>query len=488
MKRSISLRLSAMFAAVSLIVFTLTGTGLFLLMQHQLFNELRETLDARARIAGLIVTHASDVKKWAFVQEKLHDLSPADSRMHYYVEAADPLFRFGAPIAGKVTGDVGPNYRLVRPAGYNYDLIVTSMTLPANGERPEVKLVVASDCMRTESMLRRFGIALGVLIVLSTIAVALLSRAVTRFGLAPLTRLSREAAQLSPSNRRQRLHAGELPEELHELATSFNGALERLDKAYERLESFNADVAHELRTPVSILIGQTQVALTRDRSVVQLQQTLQSNLEEFERLRVIVNDMLFLSRSDRGERATELTEVSLRAEVERMLEFLEIPLEEAQLSVQVRGDAHAWVNTSLIGRAMSNLFVNAIQHSPPGTVLQSTIAPQDGHVEIAVSNPGEPLDPVVREHIFDRFYRIQEARSNSHENHGLGLSIVKAVAEMHGGTVFVRSANGVNTFGFSVAAHVGAAMGDAAGSASVVPVAPDAARQGRAGLPLHVSS
>ncbi|MEM5403012.1 MULTISPECIES: heavy metal sensor histidine kinase [Paraburkholderia] len=478
MKRSISLRLSAMFAAVSLIVFTLTGAGLFFLMQRQLFNELRETLDTRARIASLIVSHAPDVQKWAFVQEKLRDLSPADSRMHYYVEGPDPRFRFGTPIVGKVTGDVGPNHLLVRPPGCSYDIITTTFIVPASGDRPQVKLVVGSDCVRTEGMLRRFGIALGVLIALSTIAVALLSRAVTRFGLAPLTRLSREASQLSPSNRRQRLHSDELPEELHELATSFNGALERLDKAYERLESFNADVAHELRTPVSILIGQTQVALTRDRSVEQLQQTLQSNLEEFERLRVIVNDMLFLSRSDRGERATDLTEVSLRSEIERMLDFLEMPLEEAQLRVEVQGDARAWVNTSLIGRAVSNLFVNAIQHSQSGTTLRATVAPQNGHVEIAVSNPGEPLDPVTREHIFDRFYRIQEARSNSHENHGLGLSIVKAVAEMHGGTVFVRSADGVNTFGFSVAVD--------GAEAPEAPVA-GIARQGRAGVPLHVS-
>lgn len=479
MKRSISLRLSAMFAAVSLIVFTLTGAGLFLLMQRQLFNELRETLDTRARIANLIVAHAPNVEKWAFVQEKLRDLSPADSRMHYYVEGPDPRFRFGSPIVGKVTGDVGPNHLRVRPPGSSYDIITSTYIVPASGERPEVKLVVGTDCVRTEGMLRRFGMVLGVLIVLSTIVVALLSRAVTRFGLAPLTRLSREAAQLSPSNRRQRLHSDALPEELHELATSFNGALERLDKAYERLESFNADVAHELRTPVSILIGQTQVALTRDRSVEQLQQTLQSNLEEFERLRVIVNDMLFLSRSDRGERAADLAEASLRAEIERMLDFLEMPLEEAQLRVQVQGDARAWVNTSLIGRAVSNLFVNAIQHSQPGTTLCATVAPQDGHVEIAVSNPGEPLDPVVREHIFDRFYRLQEARSNSHENHGLGLSIVKAVAEMHGGSVFVRSADGVNTFGFSVAVD--------GGDAQQSPVDAGIVRQGRAGLPLHVS-
>ncbi|HEY1607840.1 MAG TPA: heavy metal sensor histidine kinase [Paraburkholderia sp.] len=478
MKRSISLRLSAMFAAVSLVVFTLTGTGLFMLMQRQLFNELRETLDTRARIAALIVSHAPTVEKWAFVQEKLGDLSPADSRMHYDVEGPDPRFRFGSPIVGTLRGSAGRNHQLVRQPGRNYDVILTTYIVPAAGDRPEVKLVVGTDCERTEMMLRRFGIALAVLILLSTIAVALLSRAVTRFGLAPLTRLSREAAQLSPSNRRQRLHAHALPEELHELATSFNGALERLDRAYERLESFNADVAHELRTPVSILIGQTQVALTRDRSVLQLRQTLQSNLEEFERLRVIVNDMLFLSRSDRGERASDLTEVSLRDEMSRMLEFLEMPLEEAQLGVALHGDARARVNTSLFGRAMSNLFVNAIQHSPPGTSLQVTITPQRGHVEIAVSNPGEPIDAVAREHIFDRFYRLQEARSNSHENHGLGLSIVKAVAEMHGGTVFVRSAEGVNTFGFSVAVDDDSSRGKPES---------DSPRGSRGGLPLHAS-
>lgn len=478
MKRSISLRLSAMFAALSLVVFTLTGAGLYLLVKKQLFDEARETLDARVRIAALVVVHAPDTTKWTFVEHKLQDLTPADSRMNYAVEGPDPRFRFGTPIEGRVRGSLGPNHVLVRPPGRHFDMLVTRFPVPASGERPAVELVVASDLERTELLLSRFGMVLGLLIAGSTLAVALLSRAVTRFGLAPLTRLSREAAQLSPSNRRQRLHADRLPEELHELATSFNGALERLDKAYGRLESFNADVAHELRTPVSILIGQTQVALTRDRTVLQLRQTLQSNMEEFERLRVIINDMLFLSRSDRGERATDLAEVSLRAEVERMLDFLDMLLEEAQLRVDIDGDARARINTSLIGRALINLIVNAIQHSPAGATLQVAIVPRNGQVEIAVSNPGAPLDPVVSEQIFDRFYRIQAARSNSRENHGLGLSIVKAVAEMHGGTVFMRSADGLNTFGFSVAVD---------GQTTETTGDTRSDRVTRTGLPLHAS-
>jgi two-component system heavy metal sensor histidine kinase CusS len=95
--------------------------------------------------------------------------------------------------------------------------------------------------------------------------------------------------------------------ELEDLTVAFNGALGRLEDAWQQLEGFNADVAHELRTPLANLIGGTQVALSRPRSAAEFQETLQSNLEELERLRSIVNDMLFLARADQGEAATGLT-------------------------------------------------------------------------------------------------------------------------------------------------------------------------------------
>jgi two-component system heavy metal sensor histidine kinase CusS len=280
--------------------------------------------------------------------------------------------------------------------------------------------------------------------------VLLLSYSVTRIGLAPLTRLTKDASEVSPNNRSQRLNTASLPLELNDLANSFNGALERLDGAYGRLESFNADVAHELRTPVTILIGQTEVALTRNRSVDDLRHTLQSNLEEFERMRAIINDMLFLARADQGERATGLVEVSLAAEVARTLEFLEIPFEEAQVRAVSRGDAMALVNRSLFGRACTNLLMNAIQHCAPHDTVRVTIVREEDKIRIAVSNPGAPIDPSTLDHLFDRFYRAEESRTNSRENHGLGLAIVKAIAEMHRGTVAVESAVGINTFAFSV--------------------------------------
>ncbi|KVL21468.1 heavy metal sensor histidine kinase [Burkholderia sp. MSMB1826] len=451
MKRSIALRLSAMFGIVSLLVFTLVGCGLFVMMERQLLAELRATIDTRAKVAQMIVSHATTAARGRLMQEKLADLEPPDGSTRYQVDSLDADFRFGHPVDGVPDGKPFGAFQQYALNNSSYNVMTKTIAIAGSGERPDVKLIVASSCERTQRMLRRFAWTLAALIATATVVTLLLSRAVARFGLAPLDRLSQDAASVSATNRRQRLHTDALPTELRDLATSFNGALERIQQTYARLEAFNADVAHELRTPISILIGQTQVALTsRDRSVERMRQTLQSNLEEFERLRVIINDMLFLSRSDRGERATDLKDVSLADEVRRMLDFLEIPLDEAQLRAELHGDARAAVDPSLFRRAMTNLLINAIQHSAPGATLNVTITRRDTLVEMAVSNPGEPIDPVRRSHVFERFYRLEEARANSKENHGLGLSIVKAVAEMHGGGVFVSCSGGVNTFGFSV--------------------------------------
>ncbi|RQR49420.1 HAMP domain-containing protein [Burkholderia sp. Bp9125] len=454
MRRSIALRLSAMFGIVSFLVFTLVGVGLFVMMERQLFAELRATLDTRAKVVEMIVSHATTPARWHITQEKLADLEPPDGSTHYQVDSANPAFRFGRPPNGTPHGAPFGAFQRYRLNDSSYDVMTKTVTVAGSGERPDLTLIVATSCERTQRMLRRFGWTLAALIALATGITLLLGRAVARFGLAPLDRMSQDAAAIGSANRQQRLQTDALPAELCDLAASFNGALERIQQAYERLEAFNADVAHELRTPVSILIGQTQVALTsRDRSVERMRQTLQSNLEEFERLRVIVNDMLFLSRSDRGERASDLKDVSLADEVRRMLDFLEIPLDEAQLRAELHGDARASVDPSLFRRAMTNLLINAIQHTAPGGMLQVTITRRNTLVEVSVANPGAPIDVAQRAHMFERFYRLEEARANSTENHGLGLSIVKAVAEMHGGSVFVACAGGVNTFGFSVAAQ-----------------------------------
>jgi two-component system heavy metal sensor histidine kinase CusS len=297
--------------------------------------------------------------------------------------------------------------------------------------------------------LHDFVIALTVISLCGIACVAMLGYWVSGFGLRPLVRLCAGAQGLNARNLSQRLDAPAVSE-LAPLTASFNGALDRLEAAYAQLEGFNADVAHELRTPIGNIIGATQVALTRERSKAELEETLQSNLEELERLRAIVNDMLFLARADRGETANGLAQASLAAEVHKTIEFLEPLMEEKSLAVDTLGDAVASVDRALFRRAMSNLLHNAIQYSPPGSRLRVEMREEARGIEVAVSNPGVEIPGEHLSRLFDRFYRADPSRAYSQDNHGLGLAIVKAIAKMHGGTVFARSTGGVNTIGLTL--------------------------------------
>jgi len=467
---SISRRLAVTFALMALAIFTLVGAGLMMSLRSQLELSTRQLLSSQLVVAREALYHTSTPERWRMARDRLAELAPEDAQgepqqeaPHFAVTSADPAYRFNTPITGEILRTWPAGYqRIAVPGGP--DRLVQTVAVPARGQRPALQLQVAVSYAQKTRIMHAFGVSLRVLYGVGTLIVLALGYTVARIGLAPLTRLTREASTISPHTRSQRLRAAPLPAELSALAESFNGALERLDASHGRLEAFNADVAHELRTPITILIGQTEVALTRSRSADHLASTLESNLEELIRIRDIVNTMLFLARADQGDRATALTRKSLATECERTLDFLEMTLEDAQLTVTLKGDATAPVDTAMFGRALVNLLMNAIQHCTPGNAITVTITANETHAEVAVANPGAAIPSATIVHLFDRFYRAEVSRTNSRENHGLGLAIVKAVADMHGGSAWARSADGVNTFGFSVAMQASESAGSTGAS------------------------
>jgi two-component system heavy metal sensor histidine kinase CusS len=227
-----------------------------------------------------------------------------------------------------------------------------------------------------------------------------------------------------------------------------------VQRAYEQLEGFNADVAHELRTPLANVIGQTEVALSRERSPEALRDTLVSNLEEAQRLAALVNDMLFLSQSDRGAVARRGQAVSLATLARQVVDFHEAPLAEAGLSVQIEGGVSAAVDEPLFKRAVSNLLGNAIRYAEPGSRIVIRIAPDAAEqVRVEVQNAGPAIAPQHLARLFDRFFRIDSARPDSQSHHGLGLAIVAAIARMHAGRPVAESDGGSTRVGFTLAGH-----------------------------------
>ncbi|KAB0487480.1 two-component system, OmpR family, heavy metal sensor histidine kinase CusS [Pseudomonas reinekei] len=445
---SIALRLSGMFTLVALLVFLLIGWALYQQVDKGLGLLPEAELDARYSVLESTVGRYGTPEHWVKINNKLKLLGEEDKRIRFWIVSGDPRYEYGNPtpqIRAFAEGSLGMRDMLL--PGQPYPLKVLVSEFPAKDQRPPLRFMIAIDTETFHQTQHQLLIALIALAIIGVLMASALGYWVARIGLKPLIKLSHEAQRLAPPLRSGRLRLSPLPPELDQFVNAFNSTLERVEQAYSRLESFNADVAHELRSPLTNLIGQTQVALTRGRSAEHYFEVLQSNLEELERLRSIINDMLFLASADQGSKATKLTSTSLADEVATTLEYLDFILEDARVEVQVSGDARVRIEIAHLRRALINLLSNAVQHTEPGQVIEVRIDAGEHQVSIAVANPGSPIASEHLPRLFERFYRVDASRSNRGNNHGLGLAIVKAIALMHGGDVFVRSDHGMNTFG-----------------------------------------
>jgi two-component system, OmpR family, heavy metal sensor histidine kinase CusS len=334
--------------------------------------------------------------------------------------------------------------------------IATTFTIAApNIAGGSVTGWLSIDVTHDEQMLRSLAVTLLVTSLLGASLTGLAIRWLVKRDLRPLALLAAQTRSISPQRLDQRLHLAEPAEELQQMIEQFNALMERLERAYAQLEGFNADVAHELRTPLATLIGETELALSRERSADSLRETLVSNLEEMQRLSALVNDMLFLSHADRGAVARRGLPVSLAALAHQVVEFHEAPLEEAGLKLQVEGDVSMPVDEALFKRALSNLLGNATRFAERGSTVVVRIASgQAEPVQVMVQNQGPSIEPQQLPRLFDRFFRADESRCcPDAQHHGLGLAIVAAIARMHAGRTLAESSAGFTRVGFTLAAH-----------------------------------
>ena len=290
----------------------------------------------------------------------------------------------------------------------------------------------------------------------TTLAVLAVCIAV-RWGHAPIRRIGASMRGVTSDNLHRRLEPQSVPTELSTLVTSFNAMLDQLQASFERLSHFSADIAHELRTPVTNLMTQTQVALSKERSPMAYREVLYTGLDELDRMRKMIGDMLFLAQTENPRRRLQMTEVRLDAEVQAVFDYFEALGEESGVGLRLdtpqAGVPAATGDRGMLQRAISNLVGNALRHSARGDTVVVRLMAEDGSVRVEVENPGAAIDPSHLPHLFDRFYRVDPARHREGEGAGLGLAIVKAIAEAHGGSVGVSSADGVNRFWLRLPAH-----------------------------------
>lgn len=283
--------------------------------------------------------------------------------------------------------------------------------------------------------------------ILASILSAVLSWWAARTGLKPLRAMKSRAQAVNANKLDERMPAESVPIEMADLATSLNDMLQRLQNDFRRLSEFSSDLAHELRTPISNLLTQTQVVLAQPRTVEEYQDTLASNAEEFQRLARMVSDMLLLAKAEHGLLLPSTEEIELQKEVLALLDFYEALAEEKSVSLHCSGDGRILGDRLMLRRAISNLLSNALKYTPAKGQVEISIESTPDHVCLRVTNTGASISAEHLPRLFDRFYRADKARTHAEsDGAGLGLAITRAIVEAHGGKASVKSFEGKTMF------------------------------------------
>lgn len=266
-------------------------------------------------------------------------------------------------------------------------------------------------------------------------------------GHSPIRTLSNSIGDIQADHLDRRIDARTVPAELVTVVDSFNNMISRLEESFRKLSNFSADIAHELRTPLTNLNTQTQVALGKSRNLKEYRELLHSNLEEFERLIKMVNDMLWLAKSEFGALKPEWERLDLLQEIGATFDFFEALAEEKGVCLRVEGTAEKITgDRSMIRRALSNLLSNALRYTDKGEVIRALVGEDEQGVYLSVENPGLDIPAEHLKSLFDRFYRVDPSRQRNNDGGGLGLAITKAIVEAHDGSIDVTSKNRTTSF------------------------------------------
>lgn len=321
-----------------------------------------------------------------------------------------------------------------------YRIIASSGTATLQGKSQNYVLLTGLSInfhLHYLDALKKNLIAIAVVI---SLLIVLIIRIAVRQGHLPLRNVSNAIKNITSENLDARLEPSRVPIELEQLVVSFNHMIEKIEDVFTRQANFSADIAHEIRTPITNLVTQTEIALSQDRTQKELEDVLYSSLEEYNRMTKMVSDMLFLAQADNNQLIPDRVMFDLSAEIIKVFDFFEAWAEERNITLKFNG-VHCLIegDPQMFRRAINNLLSNALRYTPEGQAVTVSIKEQENHFELMIENPGKPVPEEHLPRLFDRFYRVDPSRQRKGEGSGIGLAIVKSIVEAHHGRVHVES-------------------------------------------------
>ncbi len=454
--RSLSARLAALFCGATVLLLTATAGAMYLVLQRNLDRQ-----------AELFVSDKIEVLR-AILERQPGQIGPLKEEVQWEAATRQESRYFSRVVLGgggsletpgmadalgaapfpppTPAGRPWRGGRLWDAGGERYFLLGSALAAQGTlgDQRPLIQ--VALDVSREMDVLEDYRTSMAIALLAGAVLSAAAGLWVARRGLRPIQSMTRAVCAVTPDRLQTRVSAGDWPAELKDLASAFDDMLVRLEEAFQRLSTFSADLAHDLRTPLGNCIGEVEVALAKPRDEAEYRRVLESSMEDLGRLARMVDSLLFLARAQSAEARPSCVWIDAAAVTGEVADLFDALAEEGGVSLTTSGTGQVWADPTLLRRAVSNLLANAIAHTPrDGSVEVRLEAASAGSLRLTVEDTGSGIPPEEVQRLFDRFYRGVSSRIRHPQGLGLGLAIVKSIMDMHGGTVDVASTPGKGT-------------------------------------------
>ncbi len=448
---SLTSRLSLLFMLSVVAVLMVAGLS-FNQLSRQHFMQLdRQTLEEKRHATQDILAGCSNEEQFAGLKPRLRALLGAHHNMTAMIFDAAGSRLFAEPGPFELPDQLRDN-----ADGAIWELQVDELnylgltTKAGQGDTPGQKPLTVILILDATSHMHFFSLItqwFWIGLVISALVSALLGWMVARSGLNPLRAVTSVAASISANSLKERIALTSVPLELQQLVITFNAMLSRLDDAFVRLSNFSADIAHELRTPLSNLMTETEVVLSKKRDASDYQESLYDNLEDLRRMSRMIDDMLFLAKADNGLIIPQQACVALNEVVTKLFEYYQLLADERGIRLAKTGHGSVYGDAMMLERALANLLSNALRYTPSGETIQVSLRQSENRITLSIENPGEKISAEHMNKLFDRFYRVDPARRQGNtSNAGLGLAITRSIVEAHKGRIWCTSTDGLTGF------------------------------------------
>jgi two-component system heavy metal sensor histidine kinase CusS len=445
--RSLAIRLSWWYGLSTCLLIAIVTGFLYLALLRNFDQQNERYLGEKVAILRTLLQQAGNnaaTVKWE-VEEELaahpsirvlsRVLSADGTSLYETAGMADelPVSVFAVKSGTEVRSQQGRVYRVVRTR------------LPGAGKGLEIEAAI--DVGYQKDLLTGYQNQMWIALATGFIVALLVGHRIAHRGIDPVKQMAAAVKGVRSHTLDERIRLDNPPAEVAALSEAFNQTLDRLEGAFARLSQFSSDIAHELRTPLNNIRGELEVALARSRTTAQYQEAIGSALEECQRVAKLIESLLFLARAEHPEAGVHCEPLHLRTEFAKLVLFYEAAAHDRGITLEARVPEAlcADLDRNLIQRALGNLMENAFRYTPPGGRVTVEASDDQGQLRLTVADTGPGISGAHLARVFERFYRVDAARTAAEGGTGLGLAIVKSIAHLHAGEVRIDSAEGRGT-------------------------------------------